>query len=414
MRVVVCFLLAMLWTVCSEAGQPYGIRLNPNGASVIYPVVDTSEWLMTQPDYGRMHIYPDRYRITHFGDEYFAQDWSRECGRTYGQRLYAGISGKVIFAGSRGPYGQTVVIYDAESRFALKYSHMSEIEVRTGELVLAGISPVGRVGNTGNVTTSGCSQYPGSHLHLALFKNVNDPSARPITTTSSSSGSGPTNFAAYFQFGSSVELVKTASDPAVFAIWDSQAYAVTASGFESHGWNFDKRNSLINPVRMVSAIPYARTVEFWPLRETSLIKSNNIPIVYVFEDGRKLALSSQIFSCRRYRFGEIRTISPGERDSYLPVSDTDAKSCVSQVKQGLIDWAVFASGQGGFGSPDLSSYWVYRDWVFDWGLRGMRFMHSSGQMVELFRTDSLVDPNVRYIGYWVPNSGQWSGWQRVQ
>ncbi len=86
------------------------------------------------------------------------------------QRLHAGIDvsvgsgrpilaagdGRVVVAGSRGGYGNTVVI-DHGTSLGTLYAHQSSVAVREGQLVKAG-DVIGRVGSTGLST--------GPHLHF--------------------------------------------------------------------------------------------------------------------------------------------------------------------------------------------------------------------------------------------------------
>jgi murein DD-endopeptidase MepM/ murein hydrolase activator NlpD len=404
--------------VSAEAGQPFNIRLDPNGVSVIYPVFDSSGWVLTQPDAGQVYANPGGGRVTHWADEYYAQDWARGCGATHGQRVYAGISGVVVWAGPRGPYGNTVTIYDPDSGFALKYSHLSEVSVSGGEYVLAGKSLVGRVGDTGNVQSSGCAEHPGAHLHLALFKNVTDPAARPVSSTLATSGGGPTVYAAPFGYAPPVELAMSPDNPSVYVLHYGTRVPVSANSFESHGWNFDKRQVLfsvmqgrtMNPADL-SRIP--KTNYLWPFRDHSLLKSSNNQTVYQFEDGRKNALSYSVFTCRGLRFGEVREVDLGERDGYAPIEDLPAAGCSGQLRQALNDWAKFARSNSAFQSPDLAGYFYYPDWDREWELRILPFAHSSGQSIILYRSSSIHNPDERYIGYWEPGTGQWSGWQRI-
>jgi murein DD-endopeptidase MepM/ murein hydrolase activator NlpD len=404
--------------VCANsvwASQPNNIRLDPNGISYIYPVFDSKDWILTQPEPSKIYTQPDNNRVTHWADEYFAQDWARGCNQTYGLRVYAGISGEVVYAGVRGPYGNTVVIYDRETRFALKYSHLSEIAVSVGELVLAGKSFIGRVGDTGNVQTSGCPNNPGSHLHLVLFKNVSDVSARPITTTLASSGTTATSFAAPFGYVPSVDLIKMSSDPTVFAVYYGSRVGVTATSFESHGWNFDKYGLVFQPIKIVSSgslssIPQAYYL--WPLRDNTLLKASNLATVYQFQEGRKEALTFQTFNCRGLRFGEVAVVSPKERDGYLPIEDKIGSGCQAPAALTLSDFVSFGRLTG-FRNPDLGQYFSYPDWQPDWELRMLPFAHGSGQTVTLYRSNSIRDANERYIGYNDPSTGQWSGWQRI-
>lgn len=416
MFVAVCFVV--LCSAVSWAGQPAGIVLNPNGVSYIYPVLDTTDWVLTQPQAGRMSLVPDSARVTHWGDEYYAQDWARGCGSTHGHRLYAGISGQVVLASNRGPYGYTVVVYDSQTGFALKYSHLSEILVNAGEYVLAGKSLVGRVGNTGNVQSAGCGSHAGAHLHLALFRNVANPSVRPVTSTSASHGSHPTLYAAQFGYTAGVHLVKEQNNSTVFVLDRGVLTPVSAVSFASHGWWFDRYQSVFNPLagRVVAngALQYIpRSSSFWPPRDYTLVRAPDSATVYQFEDGRLHALVYNVFMCRALRFNEVMGLSAGERGRYLPGRDIASDTCGSGVRQALTDWQRYAQVTGLFSTPELSGYAYHPDWDPNWHLRSLPFRHNSGRMGTVYLATHVRDLRNRMVAYDHPQTGAWSGWQHI-
>ncbi len=75
-----------------------------------------------------------------------------------GADIYAAAGGRVAFAGDYGGYGKLVVV-DHGNNFRTMYGHCSEIEVSTGERIIAG-QLLGRVGQTGRTT--------GPHLHFEV------------------------------------------------------------------------------------------------------------------------------------------------------------------------------------------------------------------------------------------------------
>jgi len=79
----------------------------------------------------------------------------------YGDPVYAAQSGKVIDTGYFGPFGLTVII-DHGGSIATTYSHLSEIDVRPGDIVTTR-TVVGRIGTTGWST--------GPHLHFEVHVN---------------------------------------------------------------------------------------------------------------------------------------------------------------------------------------------------------------------------------------------------
>lgn len=76
----------------------------------------------------------------------------------YGTPIAAGAGGKVVWAGWRGGYGNTVIV-DHGNQYATLYAHMSQVWVGVGERVEAG-SQVGAAGSTGLAT--------GPHLHFEV------------------------------------------------------------------------------------------------------------------------------------------------------------------------------------------------------------------------------------------------------
>lgn len=412
----VVFLIVSAVNLCAD--QPRGIVLNANGVSKIYPVFDTSGWVLTQPAPGRVSLYPDYDRVTHFGDDYYAQDWSRTCGQTLGQRVYAGISGKIILAGPRGPYGNTVVIYEDEAKFVLKYSHLDEVLVSVGGYVLAGRTLIGRVGRTGNIQSTSCTQDAGAHLHLSLHRNVSDPGVRPVTQTSADYGAGPTWYAANFAYTSTVDLAKSSSDPTVYVVSSGTKTPVSGSSFESNGWNFDKYQSLFNPLsgRIYDQIflnSISTTKTFWPHRENVLIKGSLEQTVYVFSDSRKLALTYSTFNCRGLRFGEVKTINQNEVPRYLPNNQETAFGCVDPTNLAVSDLIKWSKQDYRFGVPKLSTYTFYESKAKDWDLRSLAFRFTGLRTVVVFHAISKSDSQRRIIQFFDPDSKNWRPWISV-
>lgn len=78
-----------------------------------------------------------------------------------GTPVYAANGGRIIFAGwSNWGYGYAIVI--SHGPFQTLYGHLSSVNARCGETVVAG-QPIGAVGSTGNSS--------GPHLHFELMYN---------------------------------------------------------------------------------------------------------------------------------------------------------------------------------------------------------------------------------------------------
>lgn len=84
-----------------------------------------------------------------------------DIGCMQGSPIYAAHDGKVVVAGYKGAYGNTVEI-SANSSFLTSYHHMSRIAARVGSNVSAG-TVIGYIGSTGQST--------GPHLHFEVRVN---------------------------------------------------------------------------------------------------------------------------------------------------------------------------------------------------------------------------------------------------
>lgn len=78
-----------------------------------------------------------------------------------GTPIVSAMPGRVVFAGERGGYGNTVEIDHGNGVHTL-YAHASELHAKEGDVVQAG-TPVAEVGSTGRST--------GNHLHFELRVN---------------------------------------------------------------------------------------------------------------------------------------------------------------------------------------------------------------------------------------------------
>jgi murein DD-endopeptidase MepM/ murein hydrolase activator NlpD len=98
------------------------------------------------------------------GYHYTSSHHGIDIGQKTGDPILAPFSGTVVFAGwDNTGYGNLVVIKDAAGRYRSYEAHLSEVYVKPGEVVTAGMI-VGAAGSTGNST--------GPHLHFEL-RNAN-------------------------------------------------------------------------------------------------------------------------------------------------------------------------------------------------------------------------------------------------
>lgn len=86
-----------------------------------------------------------------------------DLGQPCGDPAWASLDGTVVYTGWAGGYGNRVILRHADRdglSFETTYSHLSEIEVRVGQVVQRGFV-VGRVGSTGRSTAC--------HMHFEVI-----------------------------------------------------------------------------------------------------------------------------------------------------------------------------------------------------------------------------------------------------
>ncbi len=413
-------LLFVVMVICFGAekvyaqSQPPEIVLNTSGVSKIFPPFDTEGWVYTRGSGDG----------THMGDDYYAQDWARDC-QSQGQRLYAGISGSLQLNYDRDGvmdyYGNTLLIVDYRSGFAQRFAHMQEFGqgLRTGDLILAG-QYVGKVGSTGNVTaSSSCASQggKGAHAHIVLYKGVPKASGRPLSSISTTGGA--TQFAAQFRYTSQVPLIKSDADPTVYAVFANSRVPVTATVFANQGWNFDRNRVMFDPLAgniKSSAVVNGMSLVnwFWPLRDGQLVRSPNDPTVFLVQDGFRKGLPGDVFSCRNFSFADVKVLPATDLRRYPPTTNPQvAIGCTDETRQALSDLTRLINLDGRLGPIELGTYSYDDDWDQSWELRWLNFTFSGGQFTTVYHATLRIDPSVRYTRYWDPSSNQWQGWSRM-
>ena len=107
-------------------------------------------------------IWPTSGRVTsEYGYRWGRMHQGIDIGAGTGTPIRAAKAGEVIFAGTQGGYGRTVVISHGGG-FSTLYAHQSSIAASDGQSVSQG-QVIGYVGNTGNST--------GPHLHFETRVN---------------------------------------------------------------------------------------------------------------------------------------------------------------------------------------------------------------------------------------------------
>ena len=136
-------------------------------------------WVLTQGYDQGTHI---DYGGDH-SDETYAMDFTRNGCEAYGETVTPLYPGKVIMIvgdnGNGTGFGNTILI-GHDNGYVSRYAHFSEILVDIDEEVSIN-TPIGLVGNTGYVSGVACSEYPGTHLHVSLYK---DKEATPLSPLS--------------------------------------------------------------------------------------------------------------------------------------------------------------------------------------------------------------------------------------
>jgi murein DD-endopeptidase MepM/ murein hydrolase activator NlpD len=151
-------------------------EINPNGWSVLmHPGgydADIKKWYISpgSPFHSGVDLYSDDW------------NWGDYPKADYGKEFYSGMGGEVIFTGLRynlngtkrytrpedAWFGYQVIIYNKKYKVAIRYAHLSSINVSENSKVVAG-DLLGKIGNSGK-TTNGGTFYP--HLHVTLYKNI--------------------------------------------------------------------------------------------------------------------------------------------------------------------------------------------------------------------------------------------------
>ena len=111
---------------------------------------------------------------THKGKDIYALDFAKSGCESYGQIVLPIASGTVekISVGHHNGernYGNFVLLRHSDSRLSI-YAHLSEVLVSPGQIVISN-QPIGKMGNSGFAVGSACDDFPGTHLHVAIYEN---------------------------------------------------------------------------------------------------------------------------------------------------------------------------------------------------------------------------------------------------
>ncbi len=121
------------------------------GLPMIGPIQHWSTWY-EKPLLGC--VFHDPHYQTHTGTDFPVNE---------GTPIHTTIGGKVVWAGSNGPWGNLVVVEN--NGYQVWLAHLSSIEVSQGDILNYG-DVVGLSGNTGNST--------GAHLHYGIKQKTGE------------------------------------------------------------------------------------------------------------------------------------------------------------------------------------------------------------------------------------------------
>ena len=150
-----------------------------SGIPLTVPFPSGEYWYVTQTYNKGSHV---NYGFD-YGDDSYAVDFSQSGCEAYGKSVTPISDGTVlqVFVDGDGDhgYGNSVLI-DHGSGFVSRYAHFSKTKVREGEPVNTN-TVIGEVGNSGYAVGSACPDYPGTHLHIALYENGESIKPEPLS-----------------------------------------------------------------------------------------------------------------------------------------------------------------------------------------------------------------------------------------
>ena len=120
-------------------------------------------------------------------DDRYALDMTENGCDSWNKPTVAIANGDIaqIQSDNIGSYGRYVII-DHGDKYRSRYAHLNSISVTLNQKVSQG-QEIGRVGNSGTgVVGSACPDHPGTHLHIALYRDGTAVMPEPM--------SGYTNF----------------------------------------------------------------------------------------------------------------------------------------------------------------------------------------------------------------------------
>jgi len=109
---------------------------------------------------------------THLNKDLYALDFAGNGCSSFNLPILAVANGTIEVVNNNASaslYGKYVEINHGGG-YVTKYAHLNSTSVQVGEYVYQG-HEIGKMGNTGNVVGTTCPDYPGLHLHFAMYYN---------------------------------------------------------------------------------------------------------------------------------------------------------------------------------------------------------------------------------------------------
>ncbi len=178
-------LMAMAGCTSSPCEGPecqWGYGIGGSDSFLKLPFPSGEYWILTQSYNQGSHV---NYGFD-YGNDSYALDFTQNGCEGYGKPVTPMADGVVLEVATEGNgdhgYGNTVMV-DHGDGYVSRYGHLSEIWINEGE-TLDDSDAIGAVGNTGYVNGTACGDHPGTHLHVAFYKDGEATKPEPLSGNS--------------------------------------------------------------------------------------------------------------------------------------------------------------------------------------------------------------------------------------
>ncbi len=148
---------------------------------ILFTVVYAADLILRLPyESGESFVITQGYNTlpTHIKKDSYALDLTQDNCNAYGKPVLSVADGIVIDikidSGDKRGYGNVVKI-DHGNNIESIYAHLKNFNVVKNQKVQQG-EIMGSIGNTGDARGEACEQYPGTHLHFAMYQKQGDGS----------------------------------------------------------------------------------------------------------------------------------------------------------------------------------------------------------------------------------------------